>query len=171
MAPERPAAPVPDHVDHVLEQWSRTRPDLDVSPLAVVARLHRLAARLTREIVAVHARHGLSEGEFDVLATLRRAEQQGLAPGELAQHTVVTTGAMSKRLDRLEDAGLVERRRSATDGRGREVALTAAGTRVIDRAFTEHVRNEHRLLAGLDEQDRAHLVALLRQWAASLDEC
>src|SRR5690606_1860932 len=121
-------------------------------------RLHRLAAHLTDELVAVYERHGLNEGEFDVLATLRRAgEPFEHTPGELADHTMVTTGGMSKRLDRLEAAGLVARRVSETDGRGRVVALTERGRRVIDEAFTEHMANERRLLEPLGAADAARL--------------
>ncbi|MDT9594675.1 MarR family transcriptional regulator [Nocardioides zeae] len=160
-----------DRVDHIQQQWRRERPDLDVGPQALVGRLHRLADRLGAELVTVYRRHGLNEGEFDVLATLRRAgAPYALAPGELAQHTMVTTGAMTKRLDRLEDAGLVARERSSVDGRGRVVALSEAGRRVIDAAFAEHVRNEHRLVSGLDPTEREQLVALLRRWSESLDE-
>lgn len=160
----------PDRVDRIQEQWRRERPDLDVSPQALVGRLHRLAARLTAEITPVQRRHGLGEGEFDVLAALRRAgEPFALAPGELAQHTMVTTGAMTKRVDRLEAAGLVRRERSASDGRGRVVALTDAGRRVIDAAFEDHIRNEHRLVAPLTDAEREQLVALLRRWADGLD--
>ncbi|MDO7883596.1 MarR family winged helix-turn-helix transcriptional regulator [Salinibacterium soli] len=157
----------PDHVSRIQEQWRRERPDLDVAPLGVIGRLHRLANRLTDELVAVYRQHGLGEGEFDVLAALRR---QGhpfeLAPGELADHTMVTTGAMSKRVDRLEDAGLVSRRASEHDGRARVVALTDRGREVIDAAFADHMANEQRLLAEVPERDRATLERILREWLA-----
>lgn len=101
----------PDHVARVMAEWSRERPDLDSSPVAVIGRLHRLANALTQELVQVYRQFGLTEGEFDVLAALRRVgEPFERAPGELAQNTMVTTGAMTKRLDRLVEAGLVSRR-------------------------------------------------------------
>lgn len=160
-----------DHVARILSQWQRERPDVDVSPAAVIGRLHRLGDRLRVDIIEVYRRHGLTEGEFDVLAALRR---QGapfeLAPGELAQHTMVTTGAISKRLDRLEEAGLVVRRGNAADGRGRIVQMTAAGQRVFDQAFTEHMRNESRLIAPLDDQERAELERLLTAWLSRLEQ-
>jgi DNA-binding MarR family transcriptional regulator len=102
-----------------------------------------------------------------VLAALRRAgEPYERAPGELAVHTMVTTGAMTKRIDRLERDGLVARRRSTSDGRGRVVALTNAGKELIDQAFTEHMRNERRLLDHLSPGDAAELERLLTTWLA-----
>ncbi len=158
-----------DHVATVVEQWRTERPDLDVSPLLVIGRVHRVANALTPELVAVYARHGLGEGDFDVLATLRRqGEPFALTPGELGERTLVTSGAVSKRLDRLEGRGLVERRPSDTDGRSRTVVLTAQGRRVIDAAMDDHVANEARLLAALDDEDRATLGLLLGRLASSL---
>ncbi|MFB2555401.1 MarR family winged helix-turn-helix transcriptional regulator [Herbiconiux liangxiaofengii] len=160
-----------DRVSSIQEEWRRERPDLDVSPQGVIGRLHRLAARLTAELVPVYERFGLGEGEFDVLATLRRAgEPFERAPGELAQHTMVTTGAMSKRLDRLEAAGLVVRRSAGGDGRRRVVALTADGRRLIDEAFAAHMENEARLVATLGERDRRDLERILSGWLAELDD-
>ncbi|MFI6712411.1 MarR family winged helix-turn-helix transcriptional regulator [Nonomuraea sp. NPDC050478] len=159
-----------DHVARIQRAWARERPDLDVRPQGVIGRLHRLAGHLTEQLCAVYRRYGLAEGEFDVLATLRRAgEPFERAPGELAAHTMVTTGAMSKRIDRLERAGLVTRRRSASDGRGRVVALTAAGRELIDEAFTEHMRNERRLLDCLPPEEAAQLEALLATWLACFE--
>ncbi|MCM2412000.1 MarR family transcriptional regulator [Streptomyces sp. RKAG290] len=164
-------APEPlDHVARIQAEWSRERPDLDVSPQGVIGRLHRLAGLLTEELCVVYRRFGLSEGEFDVLAALRRAgEPFERAPGELAAHTMVTTGAMTKRVDRLERAGLVTRRRAAEDGRGRVVALTRAGRELIDQAFTEHMRNERRLLRTLTEDEAAALEPLLTTWLARVE--
>jgi len=143
------------------------RPDLDVSPQGVIGRLHRLAGYLTGELVVVYERHGLGEGEFDVLATLRRAgAPYERAPGELAEHTMVTTGAMTKRLDRLVAGGLVERRIADGDGRRRIVALTPAGLSLIDAAFTEHMANERRLVDQLSASDREVLEVVLQRWLA-----
>lgn len=157
-----------DRVARIQAEWHRERPDLDVSPQAVIGRLHRLADHLTTELTTVYGAHGLGEGEFDVLATLRRAgAPYERVAGELAQHTMVTTGALTKRVDRLEQAGLVARRRSATDGRARVVALTAAGREVIDAAFTDHMANEHRLVAPLTAAERDQLAGLLTRWIAA----
>lgn len=159
-----------DHVARIQAEWARERPDLDVSPQGVIGRLHRLANHLTEQLLVVYRRFGLGEGDFDVLATLRRAGAPfERAPGELAQFTMVTTGAMTKRIDRLERDGLVTRRRSTADGRGRVVALTPAGRELIDTAFTEHMHNERRLLDGLSPEDAALLESLLTTWLARFE--
>ena len=158
-----------DHVATVVDQWRAERPDLDVSPLLVIGRVHRIAQALTPELVEVYARHGLGEGDFDVLATLRRqGTPYALTPSQLVERTMVTSGAVSKRVDRLSERGLVVRRPRQSDRRSVTVALTAKGRRVIDGAMEEHVANEARLLAGLDADDRARLGALLGRLATSL---
>lgn len=160
-----------DHVDRIQAQWRRERPDLDPGPQGVIGRLHRLGDRLRDELVAVYREHGLGEGDFDVLASLRRTgEPFELPAGELARHTMVTTGAMTKRIDRLEAAGLVSRRPDASDGRGRRIALTPRGRELIDAAFTDHMRNEERLVALLPPEDRETLTRLLKHWLHELEE-
>ena len=159
----------PDHVDAIAAQWRAERPDLDVAPMQVIGRLHRLADHLREELIAEYRRHGLGEGEFDILAALRRAgEPFAAAPGELARHTMVTTGAVTKRVDRLVASGLGARDADADDGRGRVIRLTPAGRRVIDAAFAAHLANEERLLAGLDPAQRRALETLLREWGGAL---
>ncbi len=160
----------PDHIDRIQAAWRTERPDLDVAPQGVIGRLHRIAARLTDELTVVYAQYGLSEGEFDVLAALRRAgAPYQRAPGEIALHTMVTTGAVSKRLDRLEEAGLVSRQRSDADGRGRVVRLTPAGKRLFDRAFTAHIANEQRLLETLTPTEADQLEHLLKAWLGRIE--
>lgn len=152
-----------------MAQWARERPDLDVSPQGVIGRLHRLAASLTEELVAVYSRFGLGEGEFDVLATLRRAgAPYELTPGDLAAQTMVSSGAVTKRVDRCVERGWVSRRVSEDDARGRVVALTGAGRELIDRAFEAHMANEHRLVGLLAESDQAVLARILEGWGRSL---
>ncbi|MGW7276102.1 MarR family winged helix-turn-helix transcriptional regulator [Streptomyces sp. NPDC054864] len=159
-----------DRVARIQADWRRERPDLDVSPQGVIGRLHRLAAHLTEELSLVYGRYGLSEGEFDVLCALRRAgEPYERAPGELAAHTMVTTGAMTKRLDRLERSGLVTRRRSDDDQRGRIVALTPPGRALIDQAFTDHMRNERRVLSLLTPAETQALEGLLITWISHVE--
>ncbi|MFF9352460.1 MarR family winged helix-turn-helix transcriptional regulator [Streptomyces sp. NPDC014734] len=159
-----------DHVARIQAEWARERPDVDVSPQGVIGRLHRLAGLLTEQLCLVYRRYGLNEGEFDVLAALRRAgDPFERAPGELATFTMVTTGAMTKRIDRLERNGLVTRRRSAEDGRGRVVALTPAGQELFDRAFADHMRNERRILDELDPDEAARLETLLTAWLARVE--
>ncbi len=160
----------PDRVARIQEEWRRERPDLDVSPQGVIGRLHRVAARLTEELVAVYAQHGLAEGDFDVLATLRRAgAPYERTPGELAEHTMITTGGMTKRLDRLERAGLLTRRVAEGDARGRVVALTDRGLAVIDAAVTDHLANERRLLDELPATDAHELERILTRWLGRLE--
>ncbi|MFF1567886.1 MarR family winged helix-turn-helix transcriptional regulator [Streptomyces sp. NPDC058293] len=167
--PHRPGRPL-DHIARIQAEWARERPDVDVTPQGVIGRLHRLGALLTEQLCLVYRRYGLSEGEFDVLAALRRAgEPFERAPGELAAHTMVTTGAMTKRIDRLERDGLVTRRRAAGDGRGRVVVLTPAGRDLIDDAFSEHMTNERRLLDALDPDEAEHLESLLTSWLARVE--
>ncbi|WP_436531773.1 MarR family winged helix-turn-helix transcriptional regulator [Actinoplanes sp. HUAS TT8] len=159
-----------DHVARIQQAWNQERPDLDVRPQGVIGRLHRLAGYLTEELRLVYRRYGLGEGEFDVLAALRRAgEPFERAPGELAAFTMVTTGAMTKRIDRLEAGGLVTRRRASGDGRARVVALTDAGRKLIDQAFAEHMRNERRLLDLLSPEDAARLEPILTTWLACFE--
>ena len=158
-----------DHVARVVEQWHAERPDLDVSPLSVIARLHRVGNALTEELVRLYAEHGLGEGEFDVMATLRRTGRPfELSAGDLAAQTMVTAGAISKRVDRCVERGWVTREVSDEDGRGRRVRLTPAGARLIDRAFAAHVANEARLLEPLGRRDRAQLARILERWAEAL---
>ncbi|KQR52721.1 transcriptional regulator [Leifsonia sp. Leaf336] len=164
-------SPASDRVAGIQQEWRRERPDLDPAPQGVIGRLHRVAGLLTEQLVAVYARHGLTEGDFDVLATLRRAgAPYERTPGELAQHTMVTTGGMSKRIDRLEQAGLVSRRASSSDGRSRVVALTPEGVERIDAAVTEHFANERRLLDELSPADARALERILTAWLAHLGD-
>ena len=158
-----------DHVQHVVDQWRTERPDLDASPILVVGRLHRVALALTAELVRVYNAHGLGEGDFDVLATLRRSgAPYELTPSELMEQTMVTSGAVTKRLDRLEGAGLVERRVSDGDRRSRIVGLTSTGREVIDAAMADHLANERRLLGALTDRERHTLAMLLAKLGVAL---
>lgn len=160
-----------DHVDRVQAQWRAERPEIDTSPMGIIARLHRIADALRGELLTLYREHGLGEGEFDILATLRRSGAPfELTPSELAQQTMVTTGAVSKRLDRLETAGFVTRRENLEDARGRVVALTPQGRDTIDRAYEAHMRNEARLLDHFSAAEREQLRGLLRSWALKLEQ-
>jgi DNA-binding MarR family transcriptional regulator len=159
-----------DHVGRIMELWRRERPDLDPAPQGVIGRLHRVGARLTEELVAVYGTFGLGEGEFDVLATLRRAgEPFELTPGELARWTMVSSGAITKRVDRCVERGWASRRVSDADHRGRVIALTPAGRDLIDRAFEAHLVNEHRLVDLLPPEDATRLADILERWGRALD--
>src|SRR4051794_1410221 len=154
----------PDAVDRIVAQWARERPELDSRPMGVVGRLHRLAALLDLGLRPVFAEADLGNGDFDVLATLRRAGAPfRLTAGELSASTLVTSGAVSKRLDRLESKGLVKREVRASDARGREVERTAKGRRLTDELVGRHWDNEDRLLSSLEPDERAQLAGLLRK--------
>ncbi|WP_455354806.1 MarR family winged helix-turn-helix transcriptional regulator [Streptomyces sp. SYSU K217416] len=160
-----------DHVDRVLEQWGAERPDLDASPMAVIGRLRRLSRLIDTELRRTFAAHGLDAASFDVLATLRRSgPPYRLTPAELMRTAMVTSGAITQRLDRLESRGLVARTPSAVDGRVVHVALTDEGHALIDRALPDHIANEHRLLAALGTAERDALADALRNLLESLGD-
>ncbi|KRF35435.1 transcriptional regulator [Nocardioides sp. Soil805] len=158
-----------DHVGRLQAQWARERPDLDTSAMGIVGRLHRVAAVLHEELRPVFAAAGLSDGDFDVLAALRRAgEPFELTPGELAATTMITSGAVTKRVDRLVAGGWVTRSVAGHDARVRHIALTPSGRDLVDRVVGEHFANEERLLETFSDAERARLTALLTQWARAL---
>lgn len=153
-----------DDVDEVIAAWRRERPDLDVAPLAVLSRVSRLARRLGRARESAFSAHGLAAWEFDVLAALRRSGQPyRLSPGELLDATLVSSGTMTNRINRLRDRGFVVREPVPGDGRGAWVVLTAAGLEHVDAAFADLLRAERALLSGLDADARAALAGHLRQ--------
>jgi DNA-binding MarR family transcriptional regulator len=160
-----------DHVDLVLRQWHAQRPDLDVSPMAVIGRLSRLSRLISTELARTFTAHGLDAASFDVLATLRRSDPpHRLTPAELMRSSMVTSGAITQRLDRLESRGLVIRTPSESDGRGVHVTLTDEGRALIDRALPDHVETEHRVLSALSAAQRDKLAATLRDLLESLGD-
>jgi DNA-binding MarR family transcriptional regulator len=161
----------PDAVDRIAEQWARERPELDVGPMLVVGRIHRVAELLDQGLRPVFAQAELGNGDFDVLASLRRAgPPYRLTPTELAGTTMVTSGAVTKRVDRLVQQGLVERTVSTTDGRGRVVALTPKGQQLQEDLHPQHLANEDRLLGALDADERRQLGDLLSKLLLSLED-
>ncbi len=159
------------HVDNILEQWKRERPDLDVTSMGLTSRLKRIGRHLGREMETVFARHGLNLASFDVLATLRRsAPPHQLSPGELMANTMVTSGTMTHRIDQLVKAGLVKRIRNPEDGRGFRIALTNPGFQLIDAAVTDHVANLDRLTGGLTESEFKRLDRLLARYLETLEK-
>ncbi|MFG3054901.1 MarR family winged helix-turn-helix transcriptional regulator [Kitasatospora sp. NPDC048239] len=160
-----------DHVDRLVKQWGAERPDLDVSPMEVIGRLKRLSRLVEAELKQNFAGHDLDAPSFDVLATLRRSgPPYRLTPTGLMRSAMVTSGAITQRLDRLEARGLVTRTASGSDGRSREVALTPEGYALVDRALPDHLATERRLLAGIDEAQTEALVEVLRTLLASLGD-
>jgi DNA-binding MarR family transcriptional regulator len=153
-----------DHVDHLVAQWEAERPDLDVSPMHVIARVSRLSRILERRIEAVYESYQLNQAQFGVLAALRRAgEPYCLSPTDLYNSLLISSGAMTSRLERLTAAGYVRRVSNPHDGRGLLVALTPKGKRLIDRLLVLHYENERELLSSLNARDRATLTGVLRR--------
>ncbi|CAK05774.1 MarR family winged helix-turn-helix transcriptional regulator [Rhizobium johnstonii] len=159
-----------DHVDKILAQWRRERPDLDVEPMGILGRLKRLSTHLGREVEAVLMKQGLSSSAFDVLATLRRAgAPHRLSPGELLEMTMVSSGTMTNRIDQLEKAGYVERILNPEDRRSVLIALTEKGLATVETAVDAHVVNQHRLSKNLSAADKAELDRLLRKFLADFE--
>ncbi len=159
-----------DHVDRIRAQWRKERPDLDVSPMALLGRMKRLTLHLTREMEKTWADYGLNGASFDVLATLRRSGPPfALSPGDLLASTMVTSGTMTNRIDQLEKAGLVERRQSADDRRSFLISLTDKGFSLIDAAVGAHVETQARLVSGLSKKDQRQLDALLKAFLAEFE--
>ena len=158
-----------DAVDRILAQWAGERPDLDCSPMGVIGRISQLQREVYLAQRATFARHGLDVPSFDVLAALRRAgPPYELTPTELMRTALVTSGAITQRLDRLEERGLITRRRSRDDGRAVVVSLTGAGRQALDAALPDHLDTERKLLEGLSDEEREQLAGLLRRFLVSL---
>jgi DNA-binding MarR family transcriptional regulator len=158
-----------DGVDAIIEQWRRERPELDHSPIGVVGRVSRLARELEARLEPVYREHGLEPGWHDVLATLRRTgPPYQLRPSDFTGSLMLTSSGTTKRLDRLERAGLIERAPDPDDRRGVIITLTDAGHDLIDRVTEAHLANEARLLEGLSAAERDRLAALLRKLAITL---
>ncbi|MFF1275736.1 MarR family winged helix-turn-helix transcriptional regulator [Streptomyces marokkonensis] len=153
-----------DPVDAIIEQWARVRPDLDTTAMAVFGRISRLARAMGDRMEKAYARYGISRGEFDVLATLRRSgEPYTLSPRQLSGTLMLTTGGMTGRLDKLERAGLLRRSPDPHDRRGLRVTLTDEGLRLIDEAVGAGLAEQTRALSALDGERAAQLSALLRE--------
>lgn len=162
--------PARDEVDEIVERWRSERPDLDVEPLQVLSRVTRLARHLDRARRAAFAAHGLESWEFDVLSALRRAgPPYQLSPGALLRATLVTSGTMTNRIDRLAEADLVSRSRDLLDKRGVLVQLTDQGRRTVDAAMSDLLTRERAILTSLDAADRARLAGSLRTLLAPFD--
>ena len=160
-----------DGVDRILEQWKRERPELDHSPIGVVGRISRLARELEARLEPVYKAHGLEPGWHDVLATLRRTgPHYRLRPTDLTDATMLTSSGTTKRLDKLEQAGLIQREPDPDDRRGTLITLTEAGRALIDSVTAAHLANERRLLAALDATEQRELADLLRKLQLGLPE-
>jgi DNA-binding MarR family transcriptional regulator len=153
-----------DGVDVIIEQWRHERPDLDSSPIAIIGRISRLARDIEQRLERVYREQGLEPGWHDVLATLRRSgPSYRLRPSELTNALMLTSSGTTKRLDRLEQAGLIAREPDPDDRRGTLITLTPAGRKLIDTATVAHLENERRILSALTDTDRKRLADLLRK--------
>ena len=153
-----------DGVDLILEQWRRERPDLDHSPIGVIGRVSRLAREIEQRLEPVYGEHGLEPGWHDVLATLRRTgPPYRLRPSDFTGSLMLTSSGTTKRLDKLEQAGLIRRDPDPQDRRGVLITLTPAGVELIDRLTAAHMANEARILGALTAAEREQLAGLLRK--------
>ncbi|MEO5837528.1 MAG: MarR family transcriptional regulator [Acidimicrobiales bacterium] len=154
--------PDPDAVDRMTEQWKAVRPDIDVSPMGVIGRVSRLSRLVDRRLGENFARHGIESWMYDVLATLLRSgDPYALTAGELMRRTMVTTGAVTNRIDRLEERGLVERV-STADRRKVIVRLTDKGRDMVDDVVVGHMATEREILAALSPRQQSDFANLLR---------
>jgi DNA-binding MarR family transcriptional regulator len=165
------ASATSDSIGVLLAEWRRERPDLDAWPIAVFARLWRLSEILVREADTWLAPLGLTFESFSVLVTLRRSgPPYQLNPTALYRESLLTSGAITNRIDRVEDAGLVRRLPDPNDRRGTIVRLTPQGVALADRAIARHFANMGQLLASLESADREQLTALLAKLLSSLEQ-
>ncbi|WCB96719.1 hypothetical protein DSM104299_05485 [Baekduia alba] len=160
-----------DNVDRVLEQWRAERPDVEASPMGVIGRVQRASRLLDRALSDNFANHGLQLWEFDILATLRRSGPPfRLTAGALSASSMVTSGAITNRIDRLVARGLVTRETDPHNRRSVVITLAASGQTLIDDALVQHVAHEETLLASLSAKQQQQLAALLRTLLTGLGD-
>jgi DNA-binding MarR family transcriptional regulator len=158
-----------DALDRIVSQWKKERPDLDPSPMNVVGRVFQLSKILEQRLEEVFKKHGLASWSFDVLVALRRVgPPYRQNPTELFNSLLLSSGAMTNRIDRLEEAGLVKRVPDPEDRRGVLVELTPKGIALIDEVMPEHLENEQKALDGLSASERKALADLMRKLIVSL---
>lgn len=163
--------PANDEVDRIVDSWSRERPDLDFAPLQVLSRVGRLSRHLERARRTAFAASDLDSWEFDVLSALRRAgSPYQLSPKALLQQTLVSSGTMTNRIDRLVERQLVERKSDPGDGRGILVVMSPLGQERVDRAISRLLESEAELLDALSPADQEKLSGLLRKLSLDFDE-
>ena len=155
-----------DHVDGAREQWAAVRPELDTSTMGIIARLYRYQFLVDKALNNLYRQHGVNFGEFDVIATLKR-NQTPLTPTELMASSMLSSGAMTNRLDKLESAGLVQRTHSSEDRRSVRVSLTEKGEALIDELVPLHIQEQQALLQGLTEAEQTQLANLLKKALAT----
>ena len=152
-----------DAIDRVVSQWAKERPELDTEPMAIMGRLMKIAKHMENHVAELHKRYDLKMGEFDVLATLRRSGQPyRLTPSELISSMMLTSGAMTNRLDKLEKKGLIAREHSKEDRRSVTVELTAKGFELIDSLIEQHLQAQHELMGSLSSAEKGQVNQALK---------
>ena len=152
-----------DAIDRVVSQWAKEKPELDTEPMAIMGRLMRIAKHMENHVAELHKRYDLKMGEFDVLATLRRSGQPyRLTPSELISSMMLTSGAMTNRLDKLEKKGLIAREHSKEDRRSVTVELTEKGVELIDSLIEQHLQAQHELMGSLSSAEKGQVNQALK---------
>ncbi|SHE88735.1 MarR family winged helix-turn-helix transcriptional regulator [Vibrio gazogenes] len=159
-----------DIIDRIVNQWAAEKPELNTLPMSIFGRILHLAKHLEQEIANIHKRYDLKSGEFDVLATLLRSgAPYQLTPSALISTAMLTSGAMTNRLDKLEQKNLITRIHSNIDRRSISVQLTEQGYQLINQALAEHVQAQERLISVLNQTEQSQLSTLLKSWLSSFD--
>lgn len=158
-------------MDRVVEAWASERPDVDPSPIQIIGRVSRLSRQIDQRLKTVFNQHGLEAWEYDLLASLRRVgPPYELTAGAILEASMITSGAVTNRIDRLEERGYVKRQPALGDKRFVRVRLTPAGRKVMDAALVDHLANESAILEPLTDAERRQLAKLLRKLQAHLGE-
>ncbi|MCG9596394.1 MarR family transcriptional regulator [Vibrio sp. Isolate25] len=159
-----------DAIDRVVDQWAKEKPELDTEPMAIMGRLLRIAKYMETEVTQLHKRYDLKLGEFDVLATLRRSGSPfRLTPSELIDSMMLTSGAMTNRLDKLESKNLIVREHSKEDRRSVTVQLTDEGFTLIDKIIEEHAEVQHKLVKGMNSNQKRQINQILKGWQTQFE--
>ncbi len=159
-----------DAIDRVIVQWEKEKPHLDTQPMAMMGRVLRIAKHLESSVAQLHKRYDLKIGEFDVLATLRRSgEPYSLTPSDLINSLMLTSGAMTNRVDKLDSKGLIARTHSQEDRRSVTVQLTEKGFHLIEEVMDEHVKLQHDLVASLSEEEKEQMNQVFKTWLGQFE--
>lgn len=159
-----------DAIDRVVEQWAKEKPELETEPMAMMGRIMRIAKYMETQVAELHKKYDMKLGEFDVLATLRRSgKPYRLTPSELIGSMMLTSGAMTNRLDKLEAKGLISREHSKEDRRSVSVQLTKDGLFLIDQMMTEHVEMQKKLVKSLSASQKKNTNQLLKTWLSAYE--
>lgn len=160
-----------DALDRITEQWAAVHPDLGTEPMALLGRVHRLSQAVGAQVTEHFQSYGLSRGEYDVLASLRRAGAPNrLTPGQLQESLLLSSAGVTGRVDRLERRKLVRRLPDPDDGRVVLVELTPEGRKLVDRVVREDMEREYRWIEALSESERRTAIRILRKLLRAVEE-